>query len=286
MVEPLLLALLSVGAPVLLPEEVAGWRAEGPAQSYDARTIFDYIDGHGEVFLAYGMKACLARRYLGPPGEGDILLDVFDMGSPSDAYGVFSHTREGEPVDAGREGWRTSGTLGFWKGRTFASVTAERPNERSRAAALALARAVAAPLDATGDPPGLVRLADRPGLVPRSAVYLRSPQILDAHVELGAGDPLGLGSGARAVVARFAQAGAKAQLVVVEHPSAEAASAARLAFAKRFAAGGSLQERPDGWWGVAAWSDRRPLGAFVVRSSSRELAEALLAPPTREGGEK
>lgn len=286
MAEPLLLALLTAGALGALPEEVAGWRAEGPPQHFDARTIFDYIDGHGEVFLAYGMKACLARRYLGPAGEGDLLLDVFDMGSPSDAFGVFSHTREGEPVEAGREGWSTAGTLGFWKGRTFVSVTAERPNERSRAAALALARAVAAPLDAAGDPPGLVQLVERPGLVPRSAVYLRSPQILGAHVELGDGDPLGLGTGARAVAARFARGGAKAQLVVVEHSSAEAADAARRAFAKRFVAGSSLSGRSDGWWGVAAWSDRHPLSAFVVRSSSRELAEALLAPPPREGGAK
>jgi hypothetical protein len=71
-----------------------GWRAADPGELYDQESIFSYIDGHAEVYLAYGMTGCLARRYNGPPGEAALALDVFEVGSPADAYGVASYDRE------------------------------------------------------------------------------------------------------------------------------------------------------------------------------------------------
>ena len=51
MLEPVLAALLvatsgiSATLEAALPEEIAGWKAEGSTGRYDAETIFDYIDG-------------------------------------------------------------------------------------------------------------------------------------------------------------------------------------------------------------------------------------------------
>jgi len=125
-----------------LPEEALGWRAVDRGELYDQESIFSYIDGHAEVYLAYGMTGCLARRYAGPQGEADVTLDVFEMASPADAYGVFTYDRDGERVDVGREGLFRYGWLSFWKGRSSSSVTAEADTEAARAAVLELGRSV------------------------------------------------------------------------------------------------------------------------------------------------
>jgi hypothetical protein len=46
-----------------LPEEMNGWRAEGKDEAYNLETIFDYIDGAGEVYRSYNFQGLLARRY-------------------------------------------------------------------------------------------------------------------------------------------------------------------------------------------------------------------------------
>jgi len=73
-----------------LPEKVMDWTKSGEDQIYDDRTIFDYIDGAAEVYRAYGMKRCFSRRYSGPEGSA-MILDIFEMASPQDAFGVFTH---------------------------------------------------------------------------------------------------------------------------------------------------------------------------------------------------
>jgi hypothetical protein len=75
----------------VLPHKIYGWKAaRDEDRSFDPVTIFDYIDGAGEVYRAYNMQKCISRRYTtqnGPP----IVMDIFDMGSSEDAFGVFTH---------------------------------------------------------------------------------------------------------------------------------------------------------------------------------------------------
>lgn len=277
MVPPVVAALVSASLGLVLPDEAAGWRAGGPSERYDPETIFDYIDGHGEVYLAYGMRSCTARRYEGPAGEGGILVDLFEMGSAADAYGVFSHGREGEPFDVGDEAAFGAGSLSFRKGAAYVFLTAERATARSRAAVVALARAIAAKLPSGGSRPPLVGFLPSKGLEPGSVVWLRNEQILTAHAPVGPGNPLGVGTDAPAAIGRYRRGDASAWLVVVEHPSESASTAARKRFAAAFLPGGGPARREDGWWAIAPVRGSTRATAAVVRASSRGLLEALLA---------
>ena len=105
-----------------LPERVGDWVAADAPIRYDTESIFGYIDGHAEVYLAYGMRGCLARRFSGPEDEADLVLDVFEMASPADAFGVFTHDQDGEPAGVGQDSLLRYGWLSFWKGRFFVSI--------------------------------------------------------------------------------------------------------------------------------------------------------------------
>jgi len=275
---PMLLPLVIAAAlPALpLPDEAGGaWKASAPADRYDRRTIFQYIDGLGEVYLAYGMTGCDSRRYAGPPGESDVVADAFEMETPAGAYGVFTHSREGETADVGQGGSYGYGTLLFWKGRFFVSVYAERESAPAREAVMALGRAVAASIADTADPPELASRLPRKGLDESSLVYATHPRILEAHVPVGPDNPLGVGPQAPAVTGRYRAAGGTADLVLVEYPDESAAAAAAAGFAGRLLEGGRSAQADDGWRAEGALGPRTR--AFVLRAPTQAAALELLA---------
>jgi len=108
----------------LLPAEIQGWKAAGADRFFDPQTIFDYLDGGGEVYRSYNFRLLLSRRYEKAGGPA-IIADAFDMGSAADAFGVFTHDLDGEPAGLGQGSLYQAGLLSFWKGRYFICLTAE-----------------------------------------------------------------------------------------------------------------------------------------------------------------
>jgi len=267
--------------PSMLPDEVAGWTAAGSVDRWNAETIFDYIDGHAEVYLAYGMLGCTSRRYGGPDGEPDIIADVFEVASPEDAFGVFTHDRSGEPVDVGRDARYRWGWLSFWQGSYFVSVTAESDTERARAAVLALGEAVAASLPAGGDRPAIVDALPRDGLDAESVRYLHHPSVLNAHVWLGLDNPFGLDVDTPAALGRYAIGDDGAFVLIVDYPDPERARTAVASSMPMAATAGESVETQDGWVAWALVDGSR--AAFVLQGSSEQASAELIGRFTAGG---
>jgi len=251
-----------------LPREFAGWTAVGEGEIYDTESIFAYIDGHAEVYLAYGMKRCVSRRYEGPGDGGEIVVDLFEMASPADAFGVFSHDRAGDVAEVGQGGVFRFGWLSFWKGSWYGSVTSMGGDDGVRDAVLALGRAAAEDLPGEGHVPELVSRLPADGLDSETVCFLRSPQILNAHVFVGDDDPFGLGGGAEAVVGAYELDGAAVHLVVIRYEDEADAEAAERALS---AAGQGETGRPPMTIGRHG-----PVIAAVVGAPRGELSESLL----------
>jgi hypothetical protein len=261
-----------------LPDEVLGWRAADRGELYDRESIFAYIDGHAEVYLAYGMTGCLARRYSAPSGEGDIALDVFEMASPADAYGVFTYDRDGEKVGIGHDGLYRYGWLSFWKGPYFVSVTAESESTAAREAVLALGRSVGALIEGDGALPSIIDELPAGGLDASSVRFLHSQQILDTHLYLGEGEVLGLAPDTPVALARYLRDGLSAHLLLVDYPEPARAERAASALASRLVPGsaeGGPAATSEGRWHAVRQRDARVVA--VVGAATEELASALLA---------
>jgi hypothetical protein len=258
-----------------LPGGVGGWNAE-ESELYDAESIYSYIDGHAEVYLAYGMRACLARRYAAPEGEADLVVDVFEMASAADAFGVFTHDRDGEPVEVGTDGLLRSGWLSFWKGPFFVSVYAERESDRSRAAVLGLARGLDAAILESAPRPSIMDRLPAAGLDESSVRFLRSHQILNSHLWLSDRNFLGLGPDVAAALALYARGGDSATLLVVEYPSPGRRAAAVRAFSSEVLGGADGRQpvqHAEGGWYAAVGSGNELIA--VLAASSEELAADL-----------
>lgn len=207
-----------------LADELAGWTADGAVSNYDTESIFAYIDGHAEVFLAYGMQRCVSRRYVGPTDGGELVVDLFEMPTAADAFGVYSHDRNGEDVEVGQGAVFRLGWLSFWKGSWYGSIYAA--DAISPEAVIALGAAVADGLTVTGEPPELPQRLPLSGLEPRSVCFLRSPQILNAHIWVGTDNPFDLAPETEAVVGKYDIDGGQAHVVIVRYPDGEAAARA------------------------------------------------------------
>ncbi|MBN1105135.1 MAG: hypothetical protein JXL84_17105 [Deltaproteobacteria bacterium] len=260
-----------------LPPAIGPWKPDGEDRVFDDKTIFDYIDGAGEVYRAYHMRRCLSRRYASSHAPA-IILDIFDMGSSKDAYGVFTHDRDGDPVDLGQEGLYRAGWLRFWKDRFFVSIFDEAQTVDSREAAKGLGNAVAALIGRIGERPRLVEFLPAQGLQARSIRYLHDHIILNTHFYVSDENILRLGSLTEAALATYQRGTEDATLLLISYPDADKSTEAFQGFLRHYLSDADslgFARMEDGKWAAAALK-----GSFmgiVLEARSRQLAADLLS---------
>jgi hypothetical protein len=69
---------------ISLPTEVEGWKWDGKEMKYNSRTLFEYIDGAAELYLAYGFQNLTVRRFE-KSNQPPITIELYEMASSEDA---------------------------------------------------------------------------------------------------------------------------------------------------------------------------------------------------------
>ena len=106
-----------------LPEEWA--MVEGP-QTYTKKTLFEHIDGEAELFFKYGFQKSVFAVYQSQKSREDqIEVDIYDMGSVLQAFGVFSRFRnEDRPGGFGLDSSLDDHSALFYRGKYFVMIYA------------------------------------------------------------------------------------------------------------------------------------------------------------------
>jgi len=86
---------------ISLPFEVAGWKWDKKDMKYNSKTIFSYMDGAAELYLAYGFRNLTVCRDE-ESNQPSITVEVYEMDSSEDAYGVFSYEHQDESAGIGQ----------------------------------------------------------------------------------------------------------------------------------------------------------------------------------------
>ncbi len=269
--------------PIALPSAAEGWTWDGHELHYDARSVFDYIDGAGELFLAYGFQRLSVRRFE-QPNQPPLTLECYAMNSAAAAFGVFSFERQGESVGIGQGSEIGGGLLRFWKGRYFISIFADGEGPAVDSAVLQLGRLTAAAIRDQGTPPRVVGLIPGrdAGLVDTSVRYLTSPVLLNQRLFISHENVLGINRQTGAVLAQYGQDAAKTSLLLIQYPNTAAATAAsrRLMAAYLSEAGGADRgRRSDGHWTMVR--QQKAFLAAAIGAPSEAAAEALLTATER-----
>ncbi len=238
-----------------VPHEILGWKQRDTVETYDRETIFDYINGAGEVYRSYGFRKVTVFR-LAKPEEPDITVELFDMGSAEDAYGIFSHARGNEEMGIG-EGYEYEGSLlSFWRANFFVCVLAQQESPKTKQAVFALARKISEQLPASGGKPELVSYLPEEGLTPGNTRFFHLHTSLNYHYFLANRNILNLSPDTRAVLARYEPG--PTYLLCVKYPSVQQADQARSQFVENYvpeAQTTGAAETEQGKW-VAVGSER------------------------------
>ena len=259
-----------------LPKQVLAWSAATDDRIYNSETIFGYINGGAEVYRAYNMRRCLSKRYTSPDGPA-IVLDIFDMGSSGDAYGVFTHDPEGEVVELGQDGRLRPGWLNFWKDRFFVSIYTEVETASAIQAVRALGEMVDSLIPTRGNRPAILKLLPAEGLKSDSVRYLHHPTILNYHYYISDTNLLHLSPQTDAVVASYQRQAEQALILMVIYPEPDAAARAYITFLKHYlgdADKNGMAMLENNKWCAAEVRDR--LLMIVLEADSRQLADGLL----------
>lgn len=264
---------------ISLPAEIEGWKWDGTELQYNPRTVFDYIDGAGELYLAYGFQNLTVRRFE-KPNQPPLTIECYDMGSAEDAYGVFSFERQEESVGIGQGSEFGGGLLRFWKGKYFVSIYADGEGPEAESAILAMGRDTAAAISATGPQPQLVGLIPGKdvGLVETSVRYLKSHILLNQRVFIAHENILNLTRHTGAVLAQYGRDTQKVQLLLIRYPSATEAGEAYQRFLTAYlpdAGGKDRLKREDQRWTIAR--QRNEFVLVVFGAPTERAGEALLA---------
>lgn len=93
-------AKISGGLKALLPE-FSGWEFQEEPQIYVPGTLFEYINGASEAYLSYDFKELVVGNYQKKGSETTLTLEIYDMGTSLNAFGIFSSERFPESPEAG-----------------------------------------------------------------------------------------------------------------------------------------------------------------------------------------
>ncbi len=234
-----------------VPTEVLGWKAEGEDALYDRETLYDYMNGGAEVYLAFDYKDVFVRRFSGE-GMDEIVLDIYRMGSSAEAYGIFSCDREDPSARIGQiseYGW---GLLRFWQGEYFVSIVTSGEPEPAEEAILELGRAVAEALGSDGPGPELLGILPAESLLPDRITFFHSNINLNNRFFIASENILNLTPETDCVFAEFEVEGeGTIKLLVVRYREESLAEEALASFIEVYlpeSSGSGLARMEDGRW--------------------------------------
>ncbi len=233
-----------------LPKTVGVWNRLEPPRIINSKNIFKYMNGAGELYLGYRFRHLAVFDYTSAD-QGNILVELYFMESPDDAFGLLSLDWGGEsvPFDGAPEAISTrfytaanralygGGLLRLWSNYIYARIMAERETPTSKDAVFALGKAIAAgtqyPLE-----PALVKLLpleidDVWKLRADRLSFFRSHLVLNSIYYLSHENILDLDLSAEAVIAPYqyiSDSGdpKRSQFLLVQYENRERALAARV----------------------------------------------------------
>ena len=269
-------ALAADGEPAFatrLPAQVGEWRKPAKPIYYDRKTLYDYIDGGAELYLAFDFVRATTFLYAAGPDD-EIKVDVFDMGSPRGASGVFAHGRETMAAEVGQGSEYGGGLLTFWKHRWFVSVLGYPETESKRQAVYELGRAIAALIPETGTPPAILTALPKPGLVEASARTFHHHLLQNDYVFVSHENPLRIDKDTEAVLARYVQQGGRHLLMLVDYPTEAEARKAQRGFRGRVLGGAAAAKQGDRWAGLKRTGKRL---VIALAAPSRQATNHILS---------
>lgn len=207
-------------AAVTAEIKLNGWiKAKDPIV-YLRNKLTDHIDGAAEIYYTYAVKDVTVFEFQ-KPGGASISIDIYDMTTPDDAFGIYSFNRSGskEFFAIGNEGIISPGLLDFWIDRYYIRVSAGINYNISTTEFIGIGNQIVDSLAVKkAGVPKLVKMLPKQGLVSGSQIYFHKQLILDNIApEANKQFNLKLSDKTNAVLAEYTFDSTIGKLIIVEY---------------------------------------------------------------------
>ncbi|MCD6506760.1 hypothetical protein J7M22_09065 [Candidatus Poribacteria bacterium] len=200
----------TVSAMDIIPKDgdVPWWKIyEGKIKRYVGRDLFKYIDGGAELYHTYGFVEVVTAEYIQPKLATDslITIDVYDMGTSQNAFGIYSQLRYPNAPFArfGNEAILTDETLDFWKDRFFIKIQAFEIATEIKEAMQRFARVMERRIPEMGNLPWILKSLPEEGRIKGSEQYFRQQLALNNIHYVSDENVLKLGGETEGIAAKY-----------------------------------------------------------------------------------
>jgi len=264
-----------VGAFDFMGREIGGWRRVGAAKVYSRETIFDYIDGAGEVYRLYDFRE-VAVFHFRKAGCEPVVVEIFDMGTAGDAYGIFTFYHQGKDVAVGQGAYLRSSLLSFWQDRYFVCVSTESGAEPEESILLNLAQPIAAAIPGKGSLPEWLKSFPGKDRRAQSIRYFHNQPALNYHLFISEKNILNLDEKTQCALANYRAGNDSFAQLWVRYPDSSAAQAGHARFMKNYTPVGKLsgpvRDKKKKWM-AATWHGQ--FVAIVFGAPTRADADSV-----------
>jgi len=120
-----------------------GWQIFDEVKQFTPENLYEQINGRAAFFLSYDMIRMTYARFVNSDETTQFInLSIYDMGTPTNAFGVFSAERsQGESsLDLGRAGYRSGANYFIWKGQYYIRIISAEATDAFQRIGMDLAR--------------------------------------------------------------------------------------------------------------------------------------------------
>ncbi len=264
---------------VLLPDTIEDWKVSAKDQMYSRENLYKYIDGGAELYISYGFKKVINRTY-SKPGQPDIVVDLFDMGTSQNAFGVFSHSRETIDNTFGQGSQYTQGQLLFWKNHFFVSILASPETVESKKAVFNIARKIEAAIKGKGPLPEILTFLPQQSLVRGSIRYFHHYIWLNSYLFVADRNILHINDKTDVLLAKYGEQKKRYILLLVKYKKNKDAETAYNDFIKYYLpglSGESVVQIKDGTWTACQLAEKLLIIVFnaPIKDKAIHLIETV-----------
>jgi len=137
--------------------EVTGWRQSGEIQTFIPKTLFEYINGGADLYLAYDFQELKVAEYSNEK-KASVILEVYRHKTPIHAFGIYSQERLSDAnfLDIGAQGYIETNVLNFVEGSYYVKINSFNTGPDDREILVAFAKKVSETLRERGALPSIL----------------------------------------------------------------------------------------------------------------------------------
>jgi hypothetical protein len=258
-----------------LPEQFRSYRATDRL-NYVGKELYNYINGGAELYLSYGLVCMTGCKYNGE-NLPQVTVEIYEMTSSGNAYGVYTQSRDKEEYDYGQGSQSFPDFILFWKDCYFVIINTQEVVPESEKAIRYLAEIIDRSIPNTGKTPAIINDLPKENLVSAGFLYFHHYIWLNAYYFIADHNILHIDEHTDAVLAKYGHADDRSYLLLVAYPSKEKSGEAydqlQTKYAPELNTVDPFVQLEDKTW-FSAWKKGNKLGV-IFNGSSREKVEKL-----------